>query len=80
MITATVFQSEHVAEIAAGGSRSDAVGDELRGPAPGCRLYEATDGWIVLCAVTPAHRAALRATLGIDEISAAGDRRKRSAR
>ncbi len=35
MMTATVFQSEHVAEIAAHGRREDAVGAELRGPAPG---------------------------------------------
>jgi len=70
MLTATVFQSEHVAEIAVNGSRSDAVGDELRGPSPYCRLYEASDGWVVVCAVTPTHREALGAALGLDEISA----------
>ncbi len=49
MMTATVFQSEQVAEIARDGSRKDAVGAELRGPTPGCRLYQAKDGWVVVC-------------------------------
>ena len=39
MMSATVFQSEHVAEIAARGHRDDAVGPGRLGPAAGCRLY-----------------------------------------
>jgi crotonobetainyl-CoA:carnitine CoA-transferase CaiB-like acyl-CoA transferase len=69
MLTATVFQSEQIAEIAVRGARLDAVGAELHGPTPGCHLYEASDGWIVCSAATPEHRAALTAALGITEFS-----------
>jgi len=70
MTTATVFQSEHVAQIAIDGERSDAVGADLRGPAPGLRLYEAADGWIVVCAVTPEQLAAVGVAFGLAEVSA----------
>ncbi len=70
MMTATVFQSEQVAEVAHRGCRADAVGAGLLGPAPGLRLYEAIDGWIAVCAVTPEQRAALAAALGVAELSA----------
>ena len=72
MLTATVFQSEHVAELAVHGRRSDAVGDELRGPSSCCRLYEASDGWVTVCAVTRRHREALGAAFGLDGVSPAG--------
>ena len=52
MTTATVFQSEHIAQLAIEGGRRDDVGDDLKGPTPACRLYQAVDGWIVVCAVT----------------------------
>jgi crotonobetainyl-CoA:carnitine CoA-transferase CaiB-like acyl-CoA transferase len=70
MLTATVFQSEQIAEIAVNGARTDAVGEDLRGPAPGCRLYEASDGWIVVYAATPEHEAALCVTFDLPGISA----------
>jgi len=69
MMTATVFQSEHVAEISARGRRDDAVGADLQGPAPGCRLYEATDGWLVVCAATPEQLAGLAVAFGVTELS-----------
>jgi crotonobetainyl-CoA:carnitine CoA-transferase CaiB-like acyl-CoA transferase len=69
MLTATVFQSEQIAEIAVRGERSDAVGADLHGPSATCRLYEATDGWIVISASTPPHRAALANALGITEVT-----------
>jgi crotonobetainyl-CoA:carnitine CoA-transferase CaiB-like acyl-CoA transferase len=59
MVTATVFQSEHIAQLALDGERHDDVGDDLKGPTPACRLYEAADGWIVVCAVTDHQRGAL---------------------
>jgi formyl-CoA transferase len=64
MMTATVFQSEHVAQLAGGGGRTDDVGPDLAGPSPWCRLYQGTDGWVTVCAVTPDHRAALVSSLG----------------
>ena len=36
---------------------------------PWCRLYEAADGWIVVCAVTREQQAALCAALDIAEVS-----------
>ncbi len=71
MVSATVFQSEHVAQIALDGRRSDEVGPELRGPAPGYRLYEAQDGWVVICATNPEQMTGIRVALGVDEVSAA---------
>jgi crotonobetainyl-CoA:carnitine CoA-transferase CaiB-like acyl-CoA transferase len=68
-ITATVFQSEDVAQIALHGHRHDNVGDGLKGPSPGCHLYEAADGWMAVCAVTPQEHAALCAALEISELS-----------
>jgi crotonobetainyl-CoA:carnitine CoA-transferase CaiB-like acyl-CoA transferase len=69
MMTATVFQSEHVAQIAIDGERTDDVGADLRGPAPGRHLYQGTDGWLVLCAVTPEQVNAIGVALGIAEVS-----------
>ena len=69
MMTATVFQSEHVAEIAAHGRREDAVGVDLRGPTPGCRLYEAKDGWLAVCAATPEQLAGLGHALDVAGLS-----------
>ncbi len=70
MTTATVFQSEHVAQLVIDGARSDDVGDDLKGPTPACRLYRATDGWIVVCAVSEAQRVALRDALELTELTA----------
>ncbi len=69
MTTATVFQSEHVAQLAMHGARRDDVGDDLKGPSAPCRLYQAEDGWIVVCAVTGEQRHALRDALGLTELS-----------
>lgn len=69
MTTATVFQSEHVAQLAMHGPRRDDVGDDLKGPSAPCRLYQAEDGWIVVCAVTGEQRHALRDALGLTELS-----------
>jgi crotonobetainyl-CoA:carnitine CoA-transferase CaiB-like acyl-CoA transferase len=71
MMTAMVFQSEHVAQASFGGRPADDVGAELGGPSPWCHLYQATDGWIVLCAVTPAQQAAVVSLFGLDEVSIA---------
>jgi crotonobetainyl-CoA:carnitine CoA-transferase CaiB-like acyl-CoA transferase len=74
MTSATVFESEHVAEIAAHGHRDDAVGPGRLGPAAGCRLYQATDGWLTVCAATPQQLAALGAAFpadrGVDDTAA----------
>jgi crotonobetainyl-CoA:carnitine CoA-transferase CaiB-like acyl-CoA transferase len=70
MMTATVFQSEHIAQLALHGERHDDVGDDLKGPTPACRLYEAADGWIVVCAVTDDQRDALLDALELTELSA----------
>jgi len=69
MVTSTVFQSEHVAQIALYGKQLDDVGSDLRGPSPGCHIYRALDGWVALCAVTPAQQASLRDCLGVDHHS-----------
>jgi len=69
MMTATFFQSEHVAQIALRGQPDDDGGDDLGGPTPTCHLYEAQDGWVVVCAVTPEHRAALGQALDVAELS-----------
>ena len=63
MTTATVFQSEHIAQLAMHGERPDDVGNDLKGPTPACHLYQAVDGWIVICAVTEYQRVALRDAL-----------------
>ena len=70
MVTATVFQAEDVAQLAIDGTCRDAVGAELAGPAPWCRLYEAKDGWLVICAVTDEQRGALVRALAVDALSA----------
>ncbi|MGO9876853.1 MAG: CaiB/BaiF CoA transferase family protein [Acidimicrobiia bacterium] len=69
MMTATVFQSEHVAQIAMNGQRDDAVGADLRGPTAGQHLYEAADGWLVICAVTPDQLVATGVALGVADVS-----------
>ena len=63
-LTATVFQSEDVALLASTGALPDLVGDGLRGPSVGCRLYRARDGWVTVCCVTEEHRKALGRALG----------------
>ncbi len=69
MTTATVYQSEDVAALAVHGHRRDVVGPELAGPAPWCRLYEAADGWVAVCAITSEQRAALARTLGVTAVA-----------
>jgi crotonobetainyl-CoA:carnitine CoA-transferase CaiB-like acyl-CoA transferase len=59
MTTATVFESEDVAAVTRDGGRRDTVGSDLRGPSPAFHLYECTDGWVAVCAVTADERAAL---------------------
>jgi crotonobetainyl-CoA:carnitine CoA-transferase CaiB-like acyl-CoA transferase len=68
MVTATVFQAEQVAELAASGHTD---WRDLDGPSPGCHLYEAKDGWIVTCAVRPDQEKALCAALGVDSFAVA---------
>jgi len=65
VMTATIFQSEDVAQVAIRGQRDDAVGDDLGGPTPGSHIYQASDGSIVICAVTSLQLAALIKALGI---------------
>jgi crotonobetainyl-CoA:carnitine CoA-transferase CaiB-like acyl-CoA transferase len=72
MMTATVWQSEHVAQIAAEGQEADDVGVDLQGPAPGRHLYEAADGWLAVFATTPEQEVAVGepaaiATMTVDE-------------
>ena len=69
MMTATVFQAEDVAQLAIYGRRHDVMGPDLCGPTPECHLYEASDGWVVICAVTPAQQDALGTALAVDERS-----------
>ena len=69
MMTATVFQAEDVAQLAVYGRRHDVMGPDLCGPTPECHLYEASDGWVVICAVTPAQQVALGTALVVDERS-----------
>ena len=75
-----MWESEDVARIALDGNRDHDVGDDLRGPTAGCHLYRASDGWVAVCAVTPAEEAGLAAlaapaapgALGTDDVSVAG--------
>jgi crotonobetainyl-CoA:carnitine CoA-transferase CaiB-like acyl-CoA transferase len=69
MVTSTVFQSEQIAQIAVHGQPSDDVGEDLRGPTPWCRLYQAADGWLVLCAVTREQQAAVLTAFELEELS-----------
>jgi crotonobetainyl-CoA:carnitine CoA-transferase CaiB-like acyl-CoA transferase len=69
MTTATVFESEQVAQLAVHGELGDDVGADLRGPSPGLHLYEAGDGWVAVCAVTGEQGAALGAALGLDVVT-----------
>jgi crotonobetainyl-CoA:carnitine CoA-transferase CaiB-like acyl-CoA transferase len=62
-LTATLFQSEGVAALAATGAVPDLVGEGLGGPSWGCRLYRAKDGWVTVCCVTEAQRTSLGASL-----------------
>jgi crotonobetainyl-CoA:carnitine CoA-transferase CaiB-like acyl-CoA transferase len=59
MMTATVFQAEHVAQIAMGSAGRDDT-------TVGCHLYEAKDGWLVTCAVGADQEERMRAALGVD--------------
>ncbi|HUC06362.1 MAG TPA: CoA transferase [Acidimicrobiales bacterium] len=68
MMTATVFQSEQVAQLGARGSVPDQVGEGCTGPSASCRLYRTGDGWLVLCAVTPTERASVLRALGVDAL------------
>ncbi|MGP0032667.1 MAG: CaiB/BaiF CoA transferase family protein [Acidimicrobiales bacterium] len=63
-LTATLFQSEEVASLAVRGLVPDLVGPEIKGPAVGCHLYRAKDGWVTVCCVSEAERSALRRALG----------------
>lgn len=71
MTSATVFESEQVAQLAVHGRLADDVGPDLRGPSPWLHLYEASDGWLAVCAVTDEQRAALGAVLGLAEVTVA---------
>ena len=62
-LTATLFQSEEVALLAAHGSVPDLVGDG--GPSLGRHLYRAKDGWVTVCCVTDAQLAALGRALDV---------------
>jgi formyl-CoA transferase len=66
-LTATLFQSEEVALLAAHGSVPDLVGegDGLEGPSLGRHLYRAKDGWVTVCCVTDAQLAALGRALDV---------------
>ncbi len=64
-LTATLFQSEDVAALAATGTVPDRVGADLGGPSVGCRLYRAKDGWVTVCCVTDEQRAALAQALDV---------------
>ena len=64
-LTSTLYQSEDVAALAVGGAVPDRVGEGLGGPSVGCHLYRAKDGWVTVCCVTEAQRAALGAALGL---------------
>jgi crotonobetainyl-CoA:carnitine CoA-transferase CaiB-like acyl-CoA transferase len=63
-LTSTLYQSEDVAALAVGGAVADQVGEGLGGPSAGCHVYRAKDGWVAVCCVTDAHRAALGPALG----------------
>ena len=69
-LTATLYQSEDVAALAVGGAVPDRVGEGLAGPSVGCRLYRAKDGWVTVCCVTDAQRAALGPALGTGTVAA----------
>src|SRR5207237_853443 len=72
MTSATVFQSEDVATLAARGRVADQLGADLRGATATRRLYEASDGWIAICALTAEHETGLRDALGLDELTPHG--------
>jgi crotonobetainyl-CoA:carnitine CoA-transferase CaiB-like acyl-CoA transferase len=69
MLTATLFQAEDVAQLTFGNGHPDAVGADLKGPMPSARIYQATDGWVVVCAVTTEQQGGLRCALGGIELS-----------
>ncbi len=71
MMTATIYQSEDVAQLAFAGRRDDGVGADLKGPTPGCHLYKGTDGWLAVFAASPDPEASLGAALGLVDISVA---------
>ena len=65
MVTATVWEAEHASLLAAG-RMVDGAGPDRTGPSLGRRLYEADDGWVVVCAVTAEPDAAVAAAVGAD--------------
>ncbi len=65
-LTATLFQSEDVAALAASGAVPDQVGADLLGATAWQRLYRAKDGWVTVCCVTDAHRSGLLRALSVD--------------
>src|SRR5439155_14089328 len=69
MMTATVFQAEHIAQIALEGRDGADVSRDLQGPTPWSHLYAAEDGWLAVCAVTAEQQAGLRRAFALDELS-----------
>jgi crotonobetainyl-CoA:carnitine CoA-transferase CaiB-like acyl-CoA transferase len=63
-LTATLYQAEDVAALAARGAVDNQVGDDARGASVGRRLYRAKDGWVVVCCVSESHLARLRDVFG----------------
>jgi crotonobetainyl-CoA:carnitine CoA-transferase CaiB-like acyl-CoA transferase len=63
-LTATLYQAEDVAALAAWGAVDNQVGDDVRGASVGRRLYRAKDGWVVVCCVSESHLARLRDLFG----------------
>ncbi len=72
-LTATLYQSEDVAALAATGALPDRVGEDLAGPSVGWRLYRAADGWVTVCCATGSQSDGLRRFCGVggaDELTA----------
>ncbi len=65
-MTATLYQSEDVAALGLRGEVGDLVGADGRGPSAERHVYRSVDGWVAVCAVTDAQRAALRRMSGSD--------------
>ncbi len=63
-MTATLYQAEQVAALAAGEAVANLVGDDLRGPSVGQRCYRVKDGWVVVCCVSESHLARFRDAFG----------------
>ena len=63
-LTATLYQAEDVAALAARGAVDNQVGEDVRGASVGRRLYGAKDGWVVVCCISESHLARLRDVFG----------------